>query len=177
MERWLDLPSAFSRWWVEGATRAALEARQKVDLVVASMSPFESADVAARVGDALGVPWVADLRDPWALDEMVVYPTGIHRRLARRRMRSALESASGVVMNTPEATRRLREAFSLGATPVTTITDGFETRTSRHRNPRERTMPSASSTRGTSTPSSARSTGGADGFDDFSAGHCSTSTS
>src|SRR2546428_12326877 len=90
------------------------------------MSPFESADVAARVGDALGVPWVADLRDPWALDEMVVYPTGIHRRLARRRMRKALESASAVVMNTPEATRRLQEAFSLGPTPIVTITNGFD---------------------------------------------------
>jgi len=111
---------------VEGATRSALESSRDVDLVVASMSPFESSAVAARLSDRLGVPWVADLRDPWALDEMIVFPSGIHRRLALRRMRRALESANAVVMNTPEATRRVSTAFRLRDTPVRTITNGFD---------------------------------------------------
>jgi glycosyltransferase involved in cell wall biosynthesis len=124
-ERWLNLPSRFSRWWVEGATKAALEVAREADLVVASMSPFESAEVAAYISETVGVPWVADLRDPWALDEMVVYPTGIHRRLDKRRMGKRLTSAAAVVMNTKEATHRLRDAFDLD-TPVVTITNGFD---------------------------------------------------
>ena len=48
------------------------------------MSPFESADVAARLSTTTGTPWVADLRDPWALDEMLVYATAVHRRESSR---------------------------------------------------------------------------------------------
>ncbi len=53
-------------------------------------------DAAVRLGRgrrsalrALDKPWVADLGDPWALDEMMIYPTALHRRRELRRMRSA----------------------------------------------------------------------------------------
>ena len=36
--------------------------------------PYESAEAAARIAAELGKPWVADLRDPWALDEMMRLP-------------------------------------------------------------------------------------------------------
>lgn len=123
-ERWLRREAPFSRWWVDEAVRAGLVARQ-IDLVYASMSPFESADAAERIAGTLGLPWVADLRDPWALDEMTIYPSAVHRRLERRRMRRALSSASVIVMNTPEATRRLRQEFpELPA--AWTVTNGFD---------------------------------------------------
>ncbi len=47
--RWLARPSSFSRWWVEGAVSAARELAREADLVYASMSPFETAEAAARV--------------------------------------------------------------------------------------------------------------------------------
>jgi len=123
-ERWLRRQSPFARWWTSEAVRAGLVAGQ-IDLVYASMSPFESADAAERIAATLGVPWVADLRDPWALDEMTMYPTASHRRLERTRMRRALASAAVVVMNTPEATRRLRQSFpELPA--AWTVTNGFD---------------------------------------------------
>ena len=34
-----------------------------------------------------GTPWIADLRDPWALDDWLVFPTGAHRRLELWTMR------------------------------------------------------------------------------------------
>ena len=61
---------------VERAVEAGAGA-EGIGLVYASMSPYESADAAARLARRLGVPWVADLRDPWALDEMLVFPTGL----------------------------------------------------------------------------------------------------
>lgn len=110
-ERWLGRPSAWSRWWVQGAEEAMLKHGRGVAAIVATMAPYQSARVAARVARRLDVPWVADLRDPWALDEVLVYPTRLHRVLALRGMRRSLASADLVVMNTPEAAERLRTAF------------------------------------------------------------------
>ncbi|HEV3403788.1 MAG TPA: hypothetical protein VG073_05830, partial [Gaiellaceae bacterium] len=67
-ERWFGLERPWSRWWVEAAVAAGREAAAGCDVIFATMSPFESAEVAARLALETGKPWVADLRDPWALD-------------------------------------------------------------------------------------------------------------
>jgi glycosyltransferase involved in cell wall biosynthesis len=98
-----------------------------VDVVLATMSPFDSCAAAERLARHHGVPWVADLRDPWALDEMRVYASRIHRRLELRRMRRALRSAAGIVMNTPEAAAELIRAFpELTRSHVVVIPNGFD---------------------------------------------------
>jgi glycosyltransferase involved in cell wall biosynthesis len=125
--RWFRLRSPFSRWWVEGAVEAGRRAAREVDvdLIYASMSPFETAEAAARLAKELGTPWVADLRDPWALDDWLVYPTRIHRRLELRRMRKALAPADAVIMNTPEAAAQVQRRFPELAA-VHTIPNGFD---------------------------------------------------
>ena len=123
-ERWLGTGDAFRRWWVDGAVAAG--SSQSVDLVYASMSPFESGTAAARLAERLGKPWVADLRDPWALDEMQVYSTRYHRRLELRRMRRLLGSAAAVVMNTEESASLVRAFRELDGTPVYAIPNGFD---------------------------------------------------
>ena len=126
LERWLRVPAPFDRWWTEG-TAAAAATLSDIDLVYASMSPFSTAAAAEACAHSLGVPWVADLRDPWALDEMTVYPTRAHRVLERRAMGRALRSAGAVVMNTPEAARALRESFAhLRRVPVVSIPNGYD---------------------------------------------------
>ena len=125
-ERLLGRDGPFSRWWIEGALAAGIEAGD-VDLVYASMSPFETAEAAAELARRLGKPWVADLRDPWALDEMTVYPSSLHRRRAVARMRSALASADAIVMNTHESAREVQVRFpELRARLVTAIPNGFD---------------------------------------------------
>jgi hypothetical protein len=126
IERCLGVPSAFGSWWRRGAEGAARDAGP-IDLLFATMSPFESAAAAAAIARERRVPWVADLRDPWALDEMLAYPTAIHRRLEQERMRRALRSAAAIVMNTPEAARVLTARFpELERTPVHSIPNGFD---------------------------------------------------
>ena len=125
-ERWLRLPTRWSRWWIDGITQAGREA-PAIDVVLATMSPFESCAAAERLARHHGVPWVADLRDPWALDEMRVYTTGVHRRLELRRMERSLRSAAAIVMNTAEAADRLRTSFpSLARKPIHAIPNGFD---------------------------------------------------
>jgi glycosyltransferase involved in cell wall biosynthesis len=128
LRRLAGLPSAFERGWPAACESAALRAASstRFDVILASMSPFETSRVAARLGARLGIPWVADLRDPWALDEMIVYPTRWHRGLELRRMRSRLASAALVVMNTPEAAHALRRAFPELQARTLAIPNGFD---------------------------------------------------
>ena len=125
-ERWLGVRSRFSRWWVDGLSRAGARLASEADVIYASMSPFETATAASRIAAAAGKPWVADLRDPWALDEWTRYPTVLHRRLDLRRMREALESASAVILNTPEAERATRAALPELAGRLATIPNGWD---------------------------------------------------
>ncbi len=123
--RLLGVPFPFSRWWPEAAYDAGKGA--DVDLIFATMSPFESGTAAARLAAESGKPWVADLRDPWALDEWRTYPTGLHRRLELRKMERTLASAAAIVMNTPEAASALRAALpGLAGVPVVSIPNGFD---------------------------------------------------
>lgn len=126
-ERWLGLRSPFSRWWLEAAVATGRKAARGCDLVYASIAPFESGEAAVRLAREFAVPWVADLRDPWALDEMKIYPSPLHRAREVARMGRVLGAADAVVMNTPEAARRVLERFpALRGKPLVTITNGFD---------------------------------------------------
>jgi hypothetical protein len=125
LERYLALETAWKRWWVEGSVVTGSGLRP--DLVYAWMSPFESAPAASRLAARLGRPWIADLGDPWALDEMIVYATGLHHRQAIREMRRGLASAAAIVMSTPEAVIRVRKAFpEFDDKCVVAIPNGFD---------------------------------------------------
>ncbi len=115
------------RWWANGALAAGREALREgpVAAVFTSMSPYESAPVAAQLAAEAGVPWIADLRDPWALDEMVVYSSSLHRRRAMARMGRELASAGAVVMNTEGAASAATAAFP-HLRRVTAIPNGFD---------------------------------------------------
>lgn len=125
--RWLAAPGEFSRWWVRAGADAAAKSLDGARLIFATMSPFSTAEVACQVARRNKIPWIADLRDPWALDEMQIYPTALHRRVEVNRMKRCLTAADGIVMNTPEATVALRSTFpSLQGKPITTITNGYD---------------------------------------------------
>jgi glycosyltransferase involved in cell wall biosynthesis len=127
LETWMALPNSFSKWWTQAAAEVAYRAADGDALIFATMSPFESGEVARRLSQRLGIPWVADLRDPWALDEMQVYPTAFHRRVDMAKMEKLLSSAAVIVMNTPEASAALKAAFpKLRNKDVVTITNGFD---------------------------------------------------
>jgi hypothetical protein len=125
-QRWFGRQNAWQRWWIEGAVETGRSARD-VDLVYTWVSPFESTYAASRLAREFGVPWVPDLADPWALDEMMLYPTALHRRLEVNRMRRALADAGAVVMSTEEAALRVRAKVpELRNTPVVAVPNGYD---------------------------------------------------
>jgi glycosyltransferase involved in cell wall biosynthesis len=126
-ERWLGVRSPWSRWWIDGAVELGTKVGQDVDLIYAWMQPYQSAEAGARLGARLQKPWVADLGDPWALDEMMVWPTRWHAATARRKMEKVLASANAIVMSTPEAARRVASDLPLlREKEIYSIPNGFE---------------------------------------------------
>lgn len=126
LEGLLDRRSPLARWWEREAVALAHRAGP-ADLLFATLVPYESAVPAVRISRELGIPWVADLQDPWALDEMWIYPTDLHRRRDLRRMGEVLATAAMVVMNTPEAAARVRRAFPhLDPERIVSVTNGYD---------------------------------------------------
>jgi glycosyltransferase involved in cell wall biosynthesis len=127
-ERWLGIAPPFSMWWVRSATALGdTLIRDGVKLIYATMSPFEGAEIAARLSEKHQIPWVADLRDPWAIDEIQAYPSWMHKKAAQQKMRRLLYTASVVIMNTPEATLSLMRHFpEFKKRRVVTVTNGFD---------------------------------------------------
>jgi hypothetical protein len=126
-ERWLRLPTRWQRWWSSNALDVAASLEGEVDLVHASLRPYSAARAAVAVARRLHRPLVMDLEDPWALDEMMVYPTKVHRRLELRAMASALAGADAVVLNTKEAAARTLESFpELRGRLVRAVPNAFE---------------------------------------------------
>jgi hypothetical protein len=105
------LPPPWVQWWVRESVRLGREVGAGADVIYASCLPYETAFAAAELARELGVPWVADLEDAWAQDEMRVFPSALHRALELRRMRRALATASAVVMAAPEAAMRVLTAM------------------------------------------------------------------
>jgi glycosyltransferase involved in cell wall biosynthesis len=126
-ERLAGRQTPWVRWWLKGIVDLGLEAGADADLIYVSCAPYETAWAGARLARLLGKPWIADLEDPWALDEMRVHPSGLHRRLDIHRMRRALSTASAVVTCAPETAARMRTALPQPvAEHVTNVEIGFD---------------------------------------------------
>jgi glycosyltransferase involved in cell wall biosynthesis len=126
-ERLTGMPDSRTRWWIRGTLRAAAQINGGIDLIHAFLEPYETAFAASRLARRFGVPWIADLQDPWALDETRVHITHIHRLQDRWRMQRVLRTASTIVMNTPEAACALGEELpGLVGKPLACVPNGFD---------------------------------------------------
>ena len=126
IRRLLRRDTLWARWWRSGVMTLGT-ALTDVDVIYTIMSPFSSAEPSHELARKLGIGWIADLGDPWALDEMTVYPTGLHRRMEIAHMRRMLRTSAAVVMSTPEAARQVVDTFpELSGRPVVAISNGYD---------------------------------------------------
>ncbi len=68
--------------WVANAVHAAhlVFKKDRYDAVLATAPPYSTLRVAAHLKKKVGVPIVADLRDPFATNKMINWPTPLHKR-------------------------------------------------------------------------------------------------
>ena len=134
------LPERAARWiranlfvpdarvgWVPFAVRAArqLHARAPVDAVLTTGPPHSTHLVGRNLSRALGLPWIADLRDPWTDIHYAgsLGRTRIAERLDARLEASVLREATVLVT----VTAPLQEAFATRAgRPVALVRNGFD---------------------------------------------------
>src|ERR1019366_6466992 len=113
--------------WLNPATNLASRTADGARLIFTTMSPFESATAAAESAARFGIPWVADLRDPWALDDVRAYTSAFHRKLDMLRMDKVLSTASLIIMNTPQAAIDVKNKLpGLRTKRIVCIPNGFD---------------------------------------------------
>lgn len=122
-------PSLHWSWWTQAARRTCDEAFAdgKPDVLFATVSPFASARAASDIARKYDIPWVLDMRDPWALDPISFYPSKLHYLSERRAMRAACRDADAVIMNTPQSLGAVKAAFpEVPTEKLFAITNGWD---------------------------------------------------
>lgn len=113
--------------WIDAAIPVALDLARKsgAHAVLTSLSPFAGWRLGKAVKRSLGIPWLLDLRDPWALDGWRSWRTPLHALWDLDQMKRALGAADAVIANTPEAARQY---LKLGVAPdrLCVIPNGYD---------------------------------------------------
>ena len=122
------LEGEMMRHWVDAATDAARTIlRQRPDTVLyVGMQPYAAALVGLRLQRELGTRWVADLADPWTLDEVTAYSSWLHYRRQQGAFRRVLREASAVLANTPDAAAAIAAFEPRVRDRMTVVTYGYD---------------------------------------------------
>jgi glycosyltransferase involved in cell wall biosynthesis len=124
----LHLPETELLWAPAAISEARrLIARHQIEAVVTTSPPVSAHLVGLSLKRRLGIPWIADLRDP-IVDNFAYAPrTGLADRLLRRLERTVLSRADHCIVTCPDLADRLmdRSAESVPGR-ISTITNGFD---------------------------------------------------
>lgn len=114
-------------WWVKPSVKylKSYLKEHPVDAIISTGPPHSMHLIAMKLKEELGIPWIADFRDPWT---EIDYYNELHlSRLADRKQhqleRGVLTKADMVVTVSPDGARRLGR---LGSRNVRTIYNGFD---------------------------------------------------
>jgi len=117
MRAWDALPDYLGAW-LRPATRAGrtLGRRVNADVVIASGPPWTGVMVGHRVARSLGIPFVADFRDPWSSGsgETDRAATDWAQHLVERWEATILRDAAVVCFNSPRLATLTRQLSDLG---------------------------------------------------------------
>jgi len=118
-----------SSLWIAAAVRAALARHRTTpfDVIVSTGPPVVAHQVALRIAHATGLPWVADVRDPFVSDFDWASGNGHHAQIMRRLERQVMRRAAMVVTTCEALVEDLLARYP-HRTPqdVRAITNGFD---------------------------------------------------
>lgn len=131
--------------WIPFAARAAsgaLDRSGNRQVIFSTSSPYSAHLAAMRVARRMGLPWVAEFRDPWSTDRSPNLP---HLRLRRRFDRSI---EAGIVRTADHVTvvsKSFREEMlaahpDLAPADISVVTNGFEPMPAGHPPPLDEPM-------------------------------------
>lgn len=101
----------------------AYTARHPVDAIVATGEPFVLFRYAAALSRELGVPWVADYRDPWSQDDRHLGGLGSQHWVSR--MERRLVASASAITTVSESIRDLLGAMHPNH-PIVVIPNGYD---------------------------------------------------
>ncbi|MFK7738759.1 MAG: glycosyltransferase [Planctomycetota bacterium] len=124
---WL-LEGSRMRHWVAAAIEAAVPlVQQKPETVLlCGMQPYAAGLVGLELQRRCGTPWVADLADPWTLDEVNSYSSLLHFKRQEACFRKVLRKASAVLANTPDSAAAMAEFEPSVSERMDIVTYGFD---------------------------------------------------
>lgn len=107
---------------------AVLEAveRHRPDLIFATLQPVETVYLAREAARRCGLPWMADLRDPWSYAASAPYRHYVDFLLERCAERNVLATAAHVLVTTEASRQLLVKHSGVDAKKVTVLPNGFE---------------------------------------------------
>lgn len=130
--RWIArgvlVPDAYLGWAYPALREARRElAMSRYDAVLTTSSPDSTHLVGRTLKRSLGVPWVADFRDPWTRRLAYRPFSPWHDRLHRNLERSCLKEADRVIVTTEETRRDFLTLYpGIPAGKIEVIPNGFD---------------------------------------------------
>jgi glycosyltransferase involved in cell wall biosynthesis len=124
----LSTADEYWRWYLP-ALRACQELikNRPIEAILSTSPPWVAHVIAGRLRRLFQVPWIADFRDPWAENDLLLHSPGWVRRLHARLESAAIREADAVICNTDQLRLRFQEKYPrLPASKFVTITNGFD---------------------------------------------------
>ncbi len=115
--------------WLPRAWSACkqLVREERPDAILTSAPPHCVHALGHYLKRRAGLPWVADLRDPWISDGSLKR-LGLHQRWELRWERRVFANADLILANAPNACRMFQETYPLERGKIVTLTNGFDPR-------------------------------------------------
>ena len=114
--------------WLPRAWRACRSAvaGERPELVLTSGPPHQVHLLGLALRRRYGLPWIADLRDPWITDGLGRPPRGARGALASRLERAVFHQADALIANAPGAAEALADHYPALRGRIVTIPNGYD---------------------------------------------------
>lgn len=127
LSAWLQVPDSRTSWLAPAVAASLQEARASRPDVIYSTAPAWTAHLAAFcVSRRLGLPWLADCRDPWCANPFRRLPHAAHRLADRYLERQMVRAASVVVCNTEPVREEFLRRYGGWAGRFEVVHNGYE---------------------------------------------------
>lgn len=121
---WFDVPHDIG-WMIFGLFKGIIAAR-KCDVIWGTSPTPAALCIGALLSKITKRPFIADLRDPWHLENVNPYPTVLHKKINRWWEQFVLNTAEKIVVVTEEMAEMYRNQYPQQTDEVLVIENGYD---------------------------------------------------